>query len=193
MWIGSRQTARTRSSRRFRARGDRLDDEGGWITAIYSDERLLEVAVAIYERALVGYRQLVDRWFPTLRSQLEVATLLPMRIVGFLDPGRESGLLEPILDGYYEALPAGSTDEVDITFGRYERADSQAAFQRQRAARPHAARWLPGTSRRMSFDVGQACPVAAVVYQWLTSDLRRLGLSDTHRVSTDRGHTPWDI
>jgi hypothetical protein len=49
---------------------DQLDASGGWIGAWYSDGQLLAAATAIYERALAGYRQLVDRWLAALRPEL---------------------------------------------------------------------------------------------------------------------------
>jgi hypothetical protein len=83
---------------------------GVWISDFYSDERLLEIACQLYANAFVGYQELVERWLPTLASQLQHYVLMPMRIVGFLDNGRHDheggGSIPAHMDGYIEALPA---------------------------------------------------------------------------------------
>ncbi len=90
---------------------------GGVIGEFYSDERLVEIATSIYEEAIVGYRELVERWMPALLSQLEHHVLMPMRVVGFVNNGRAQQGFGPIphLAGYFEALPGGSGNEVHMS------------------------------------------------------------------------------
>jgi len=156
------------------------DCGGGMIGEFFSDDRLVEAATCIYQAALVGYRELVERWMPTLLSQLEHRVLLPMRIVGFVNNDRHRDGLGPIpsLAGYFEALPDGSDDEIRMQFveGGYDYRAGDHSYEQQRASRPHAARWLSGSHGGMSFEVGERNPIADVVYEWIAHDLKRLGL-----------------
>lgn len=153
---------------------------GGRIGDFFSEDRLLEAATRIYEAALVGYRELVNRWMPTLFSQLEHYVLMPMRIVGFINNGRrreDFGRI-PTLAGYVEALPEGSDDEIRMQSSDhdYDYRAGKHSYDQQRAARPQAKRSLTGTHGGMSFEVGTRYPVSDVVYKWIAHDLKRLGL-----------------
>jgi hypothetical protein len=126
---------------------------GGWIGDFYSDERLLEIAHRLYTDAFVGYRELVERWMPTLAAQLEHYVLMPMRIVGFIhngrfDQGHAVGLI-PQMAGYIEALPEGAENTLSIQIGErsYDYEVGEHSYQQQRSARPAAARRLIGPQR----------------------------------------------
>jgi hypothetical protein len=155
---------------------------GGYIGEFYSDERLLEIARQLYANAFLGYRELVERWMPTLASQLEHYVLMPMRLVGFIynDRDGQGHALGPIPHGagYIEALPEGvdSTVSVQTGYGNYDFAVGEHSYQQQRSARPQAARWLTGTHGGIAFEVGKHYPVSRVVYKWLAQDLKRIGL-----------------
>jgi hypothetical protein len=161
---------------------DQRQPGGGWIGEFYSDERLLEIARQLYADAFVGYRELVERWMPTLASQLEHYVLMPMRIVGFVYNGRrdQEHAFGPIphMAGYIEALPDGAenTLSVEIGVGSYDYEVGEHSYQQQRSTRPIAARWLTGTHGGMGFEAGKRYPVSHVVYSWLAQDLKRLGL-----------------
>jgi len=158
---------------------DQRPSGGGWIGDFYSDERLLEIARQLYANAFVGYRELVERWLPTLASQLEHYVLMPMRIVGFVNSGRQdhTGPI-PYMSGYIEALPTDAENMVCIHIANrdYDFAVGEHTYQQQRAARPSAARWLTGSHGGMGFDIGTHYPVSHVVYKWLAHDLQRIGL-----------------
>jgi hypothetical protein len=171
---------------------------GGWIGHFYSDERLLEVAEAIYLQAIQAYEELVDAWLPTLGQQLEHKVLMPMRVVGHLNAGRGNagGMGIPNLAGFLEALPIGDSSEVAIKVdgSRYDYSAGRANWEAQKAARPRARRWLAGGSGGMSFEVGHAAPVGDVVYGWLAKDLQRLGMAGPLDGSPSRdGMTIWDL
>jgi hypothetical protein len=160
---------------------DNTHGGGGWIGEFYSDEHLVNVATRIYEAAIVGYRQLVERWMPTLLSQLEHHVLMPMRVVGFVASGRRQeppGMVIPQLTGYIEALPPGAGDEVSMQLGdkTSDFSVGGSSYAQQRAARPEASRWITGTHGGMPFEVGQRYPISDVVYSWIARDLKRLGL-----------------
>jgi len=170
---------------------------GGMIGEFYTPERLVEIAKAMYEQALSAYRQLVERWFPTLASQLEHYVLLPVRIYGFVDPGhgRDFGPI-PTLAGYSEALAPGSPSEVVMTADQdFDWQVLEEVARQQRMARPAAARWLSGTIGGMTFEVGQSTPVTDIVYRWLVRDLHKLGLAKSliaHSEPSPDAVTPWE-
>jgi hypothetical protein len=132
-----------------------------------------KAAKQMYERALVAYRQIVDRSLSALSSQMEHRVLLPVRLVGYVN--NDYGL--PRLVGYLEPLPEGRTDEVVMRIMWSDRSTgAEGLSTRQRAARPHAARWLANGFGGMTFDLGNDHPVADIVYRWIADDLHRLGL-----------------
>jgi hypothetical protein len=76
----------------------------------------VQACTAVYRLALVAYRDIVERWMPSLLLQLEHYVLMPMRLVGFVSTGRGSlgGMVVPSPGGYFEALPCESESEVSI-------------------------------------------------------------------------------
>lgn len=170
---------------------------GGWIGEFYTPARLVEIARQMYEQALIGYRQLVERWFPAVASQLEHYALMPVRVHGFVDPGtaHDYGPI-PQLAGYLEALAPGSRDEVAMTADQdFDWEIVRHVARQQRDARPTAARWISGTVGGMTFNVGKRTPVFDVVYGWLLRDLHRLGLVKgvlSHSEASRDVHTPWE-
>jgi hypothetical protein len=175
---------------------NRRPEGGGLIGEFYSDERLVEIAAALYRQAVVAYRQLVDRWLRPLADRLEQRVLMPMRIIGEVYPGNPEtyGRL-PSLSGHIEPLPEGAEDEVvmSLTDRPYDlnNPDDQFYAEQQRL-RPLAARWLPGTRGGMSFEVGRSRPLADAVYAWLARDLERLGLAGRLDGRTSDEHTVWE-
>jgi hypothetical protein len=173
------------------------DMRGRMIGEFYTPQRLVEVATAMYKQALVAYRQLVERWFATLASQLEHYVLMPVCVHGFVDPGRDRdyGPL-PSLAGYLEALTADSSNQVVMTADRsFDWQILGDVARQQRTARPAAGRWLSGTVGGMTFKVGQSTPISDVAYGWLLRDLHRLGLAKSvmaHREASRDAFTPWE-
>ena len=166
---------------------------GGWVGDFYSDERLLDLATTLYRCVLVAYKDLVERWMPTLAPRLEHYVLMPARVVGFLgnDPGGLGRI--PQMDGYLEALPDGSTDEVAIDFADFDLSVAEPVYAQQRAARPLAARWITGTVGSMSLEVAERYPVSDAVYAWLTHDLQQLTLASIGQKDASRGAlTIWE-
>jgi hypothetical protein len=172
------------------------DPPGGMIGEFYSGERLIEIATELYRRAIVAYRQLVDRWFAPLADQLEHRVLMPLRVVGEVYPGDpDSYGLIPSMAGWIEALPDGAADEVTVSLAdrHYDFRSGDHSFAQQRRARPGAARWLTGTHGGMSFEVGMRSPVADAVYDWLARDLKRLGLAGPLDGKASDARTVWEM
>jgi hypothetical protein len=175
---------------------DRLEG-GTWIGELYSSERLIAAAETMYLQAIQAYCELVDRWLPRLASSLEHRVLMPIRVVGRLNPGEGGGWQGiPTLAGHLEALPFGVESEVSLTLdpNRYDYSLADGNWEARKQARPEAKRWLRGTHGGMTFELGQQRPVADIVYNWLSSDLQRLGLADALDHSAGRdAMTLWDL
>jgi hypothetical protein len=177
---------------------DTISGGGGWVGDFFSDERLLELATRVYEAAIIGYRELTERWMPTMLPQLEHRVLMPMRIVGFLNNGRGQPHIGtiPFLAGYIEALPTGVADEVrvQLTSEHYGFELGEPSYAQQCAARPTARRWLTGTHGGLSFELAGRYPVSDATYAWIAQDLKRLGLVGAlaHHRSSD-AIVPWDL
>lgn len=161
---------------------------GGIIGDFFTDERLVEIAQELYARALVAYRQLVAGWMPTLAPRMEHHALLPARLHVTINCGEPSYGRIPVASGHLEPLPAGSDDQVAARIGGREREHGPGVYRQHRAARPHAARWLPGSHGSMAFELGSRFPVQEAVHDWLTRDLHRLGLTRTFA-----SHTTGDV
>jgi hypothetical protein len=172
-------------------------DAGYWVGELYSDQHLVAVAEEMYLRAIQAYREIVDAWLPGLASQLEHRVLLPMKIVAFLQPGRERGksigMVIPTLAGYLEALPGGAESKIDVRIDEadYDYLVADGNFEAQKTARPTASRWLRGIDGGLTFEVGKKSAVADVVYDWLGRDLHRLGVVDLLDGRSSRGTTVW--
>lgn len=155
---------------------------GGLIGDLYSDECLVRFATAVYEAALIGYRTLVERWFPTLLPALEHYVLRPVRIEGFVirTPASRGDTMRrmPHLAGYMEALAPTQADELHMRYTdrHYDFSVGEHIYAQQRRARPEAARWITASHGGMSLEVGRPYPISEVVYRWLGADLKLLGL-----------------
>jgi hypothetical protein len=171
------------------------DRGGGLIGEFYTDDRLTEIATALYYQAIAAYRQLAERWFSPLIDQMEHHFLMPLRVVGQVYPGdpERYGRI-PTLAGWIEALPEGSEDEVVISIAEqyYDFSDGAHSYAQQQRARPAAARWLRRTHGGLSFEIGRRSPVADAAYAWLVGDLERLGLAGPLDKSPSDVRTHWD-
>jgi hypothetical protein len=167
--------------------GDQWSKGGGMIGELYSDARLIEAATAVYELAIAGYRQLVERWFPKLAPYLEHYALLPVRLHGILANRSGFGFGPiPSLGGYLEALPEGQESSVVMQMGDYDYNDGPRIYQRQIEMRPAAARWLTGRHGGLPLELSSRYPVTTVVQAWLGEDLALLGLRNSGRLGVPR-------
>jgi hypothetical protein len=161
------------------------DDEsrtGPWDA--YSDEGLLNRAVAVYEGALDGYRRLVEQWFPAFTPRLQTAMSLPARFTGIIVRRMSftgDGDRTPLLFGYLQPLPYGSDTVVDLRLSTnssaYEKLYedwSSNNMAHVRALRSEAPGWLGSTFEQRILDVFNSGPCTELAYNWLWRDLKRV-------------------
>ncbi len=148
----------------------------------------------IYKSALDEYQNLSKRWFESLLPGMQIAGMLPARLVGIFTPPL---LLDnpygdsPRFDWYLEPLPKDSQNIVEIKFSEDVRNDAYETYcklscsiaNRLRDLRPNSFSWLRCNPHGESIDISlyrPDAPVTVLVYSWLKEDLRSIGLIDSY-------------
>ncbi|PZO40650.1 MAG: hypothetical protein DCF19_12260 [Pseudanabaena frigida] len=157
-------------------------------------ENLKKRVEEIYKAALDEYQNLSKLWFENLLSGMQIAGLLPARLVGIFTPP----LLpdnpygdSPRFDWYLEPLPKDSQNIVEIKFSEDVRNDAYETYcklsssiaNRLRDLRPNSSSWLRCNPHGESIDISlfrSDAPVTVLVYSWLKEDLRSIGWIDSY-------------
>ena len=159
--------------------------QGQRLWELYSPQRLNTRIKEIYKAALDIYQQIIETWFRSLKPGLEIAAMLPARLVGNVAPTLRQGFDgtdPPDFYWFLEALPEGQSNEIEINISEDYIYESQSArmakaLQQLSSLRPEYAVWiryLPRSgylSREHFFDHS---PATALAYSWLRDDLRRV-------------------
>jgi hypothetical protein len=159
---------------------------GGWVWDPYSPERLLERTQAVYQGAMDGYTQLVDRWLPTLGPRLMTYVTLPAKLVGTLHFNkRERDLnggpmlrwqLEPREPGKATVAEIELHEEREALWGPEHHLELRRAYEQLRARRPQARYWIDATSHGTVLDIFGSTPAAEIAFGLLGDDLERIKL-----------------
>jgi len=143
----------------------------------YSEDQVLARAKAVYMAALEGYSQIVSAWFPNFASRLELAAMLPVRIVGSISIEHE----EPGIAYYLEPLPKGMSSSVQFRLEARDRAavirqrdEWQANLRSVHALRPEIAEWCSYSFHNGILDVFHPDSATKMAYRWLKDDLQRI-------------------
>ena len=88
----------------------------GSIWNLYSDEQLLQRVKAVYSGAIRIYSSIVERWFPRFSRRLPFFRIFPVRLEGWIQPGRkqDSRGRGPVLVWYVRILPEVQQNEVSF-------------------------------------------------------------------------------
>ncbi|YCK35889.1 NACHT domain-containing protein [Actinomadura sp. ATCC 39365] len=160
---------------------------GGWIWSGYSDEDLRTLVEDVYTNALHIYEAIVRANFPKLLPTLGIGGALPLRLEGTLVIGRDSAdYAPPSLWSKSVLLDSGETSLARISLGAengvpardWDQVLAERAWNREqvRRLRPHSDGWLTLTESWNAVDhVFGDTPAIDQAFQWLWSDLRRLG------------------
>ena len=154
-----------------------------YVWSSYSDQRLLERAIAIYSGALRIYTATVDRWFSCFSARLPLYRILPVRLEGWLTTRRQRSPQRdrPTLNWYGRILPQGQANEVAFEMAPSEGIpfDSEELFQQERHAFAIYRRSLPGefslswTTASLR-NVFETYPATELALDWLRQDLQAL-------------------
>jgi len=162
-----------------------------------SPEILLAYTTYVFEGALTGYQQLVDRWFPNLVSNFRLGSYLPARLIGTVVPPDQENKVK--VDYYWEPLPNGQRSCVDFKLDNQTSSEDSPRYQsvlgQQEILRPdhqmnryHNVRtWHPFGKHWLGNN-----PITELTYQWLWEDLARLKwVKDSFSHASSYGHSYW--
>jgi hypothetical protein len=158
---------------------------GSWVWSDYSPAALLRRTEQVYQGALDAYAELVDQYFPAWRVTLGMAALMPLRLLGTLEPTTAATDADgPGLSWTVLPLEPGSRNRVEIEIGEPGRMwpdwDAFSAWDRSR----HEAlrRWRPEAEPYARFvetdtvvSIFGSRPATLLAYEWLSEDLHQLG------------------
>jgi nucleoside phosphorylase len=140
----------------------------------YSDDRLLELAVHVYSKAIDEYKSIVETYFQRFSSRLWHYSMMPFRYVGRLSRKPEFDLIQ----AYCLPLGTDAKSEVDIAYSTEPEPQNDnildLIFQEYERVGRKDTGWLGATSSRGILDIFGQRPVTNVVYDWLHSDLHRV-------------------
>ncbi len=165
--------------------------------SIASPEILLAYTTYVFEGALTGYQQIVDRWFSTLASNFRLGSYLPARLIGTVVPPAQENKVK--VDYYWEPLPNGQRSCVDFKLGDQTSSEDSPRYQsvlcQQEILRPghqmnryHNVRtWHPFGKHWLGNN-----PITELTYQWLWEDLTRLKwIKDSFNHASPYGCSYW--
>lgn len=151
--------------------------QGSWMWQFFSHERMTERAVAVYQTALVAYREIVELVFPKMAARFPHYAAWPFDYVGVVTLHGNEGRGGYVLHWAMKSLPAGQVGQARFSSGFEEDA---ALFQKEwpemralrDASKPtwHLQSWGSSALTLWGDD-----PAANIVKGWIQSDLRAVG------------------
>lgn len=154
-----------------------------WVWSYYSHERLYLRTLKIFEEAIVGYREMVDTLFPTIKNRLRQYVLSPFVLKGELEIPPQSNDLYcgPTLDWYIEPLSLNENPQVEINLhvgdgkkSHYRDSILEEIHERIKEYRPFASEWLFPSHTGQVLDIYGDTPVTNLIYVWLEEDLKSI-------------------
>ncbi|MFE4357864.1 MULTISPECIES: NACHT domain-containing protein [Streptomycetaceae] len=165
------------------------------VSAAYSPDVLIDMVRQVYSGALSIYESIVTEYLSPIRRTLQLGGALPVRFackISWPPIGTDRVDMGPLLLRTVLPLTPGSTSQVDVTevedvsaetdywpdwFGSI---DSHAEFRR---LRPEAAAWSGRSTVHEVLWIFGESPATTLAYNWLSADLRAIGLSDSVNMS----------
>jgi hypothetical protein len=152
---------------------------GPWVSSGYSRTALLSFARAVYAGAIETYEAIVAAWFPSLAGRLWHAATLPAVLKGRVLAGKEEPEHAPWLWYQMEPLSRPGRSRVEFILGEsgFSREEHSAYVQHFRVTRGQEFPWLfPRMVGTSLWKLWGVTPARDLAYEWLTEDLKRLGL-----------------
>lgn len=153
---------------------------GGAIWKPFSRDALLKRETYVHSSALSEYKRLVENTFDSLCGQMSTFTLLPGKLVGYLDFQRNNSGGDPYITWYIEALPSNQISHVDIKLRHFARSQMTTLFEQLHRNnvmnRPTKHKWCHTIIHsQFLIDLSSATPVTDLVYNWIAKDLHEIG------------------
>ncbi|MGV9368349.1 hypothetical protein [Micromonospora tulbaghiae] len=162
--------------------GPDTDGGGQWVWSSYSLDRLAERSQRIYEAALDGYQQLVEKWTPKLAPTLGLGAMLPIALEGDVEVKRNGGVEVAGIDYELWPLPPGEPSRVVLVPVEGVQARSPEEFEEKsrrfaslvHAYRSETAAWIGRTGTHGVLSIFGRLPATRIAIGWLWDDLRDL-------------------
>jgi len=148
-----------------------------------SDNILLDYTADVFQQSIESYEQLVNSLFIKLIPKLQLASILPARLVGYIVPPKHPS--DSIsMSWYWESLPKDQKSYVNFNLVKDEK--SLVSSIPQTALFPmYQLKETPFTQSWLGLY-----PVTEMVYQWLWKDLNKIGWVKSDRLK-DTGFPYW--
>jgi predicted esterase len=155
-----------------------------YVWSFYSDKQLYLRTIKIYENVVIGYKEIVETFFPYLKKRMKKYVLYPFLLKGeFRTPKNYGGnSIGPTLCWYLEPLPTDKSDfildiemlkgEKNSNFNREELFNE--LYEKTKKYRPDESNWMNASIRRQVLDIFCATPVTNIIYEWLKDDLKSI-------------------
>jgi hypothetical protein len=157
----------------------------------YSLERLRIRAEKVYKGALDAYQLIVNTWFKQLIPGMQIAAMLPARLVGEISAsppnpgpfGSPPYLDRFLFDWFLEPLPENAPNEIEIAINEHylplvetHRGQIDFASKQLSLLRPNSAIWIRNVPYNGNFDdhFFRHIPATALAYSWLQKDLIKI-------------------
>lgn len=164
--------------------GDIENPKDNWVWSVYSDEQLYLRTLKIYHEVIIGYKEIVETFFPVLKNRLRKYVLYPFTLKGYFEaPKKTEGYSGgPGLNWHLEPLPLENTDFIlDIQMATKDSndiyLDENNVYEigkKIKEYRPDDCMWLSVTRTGQVLDIFGDTPVTDIIYKWLESDLKKI-------------------
>ena len=158
-----------------------LSQRNGFVWGGYSKQRMLEYVEFVYSNSIDEYKRLIDIYFCRLANRMPIFSLYPGEFIGYLEYDDSVTDLKggPKMAWYFSALPEGKDSTCTISFNdnNYRKIweHSQELYQNNIRYRSSKRDWICSSLFKQVLDISSATPVTDIVYNWLRSDLERIG------------------
>jgi len=158
------------------------DGNGGWVWDPYSDEKILEKTIFIYQNALREYIRIAETWFPNIKENFSLYNVLPAKLKGFIHISREGEhSVGPTMDWSFELLT--KEEKTYISFILVDEKKSPdfiiegypQVWREVIAKRREKSEWIRCISGGTVLEIFTDRPITDLVFKWLKSDLKDIG------------------
>ncbi|QSX24158.1 alpha/beta fold hydrolase [Priestia megaterium] len=155
-----------------------------YIWSAYSDEQLHLRTLKIYHEVIVGYKEIVETFFPILKHRLRKYVLYPYILKGdlILSENFDMHSVGPRLRWHLEPLPFNHTESIiDIKISKREQVEfnDENYYEIGKKIKEYRAQdctWLSTIREGQSLDIFEDTPITDTIYKWLEKDLKSINM-----------------
>ncbi|WP_377520073.1 alpha/beta fold hydrolase [Priestia megaterium] len=155
-----------------------------WVWNAYSDEQLHLRTLKIYHEVSVGFKEIVETFFPILKHRLRKYVLCPYILKGdFISPENfDDHSVGPRLRWHLEPLPLNHTESIiDIKISKREQVEfhDENYYEIANKIKEYRAQdcaWLSTIRKGQGLDIFEDTPITDTIYKWLEEDLKSISL-----------------